>query len=141
MYLARITALVAILYISRHLYQWYKEYQTKKSNPYPSPHSSNTLKMNNMSHNPEVVSRKGLILILSIFLFLILPLVLMLKYNRVAQTLIRLRIHQLLLEYGYHATFQTTRAANSRFFRRPLSEVIVDLSLILRSPLNSATSI
>ena len=97
MYLARITALVAILYISRHLYQWYKEYKTKKSNPHPSPHSLNTLKMNNMSHNPEVVSRKGLILILSIFLFLILPLVLMLKYNRVAQTLIRLRIHQLLL--------------------------------------------
>ena len=118
MYLARITALVAILYISRHLYQWYKEYQTKKSNPYPSPHSSNTLKMNNMSHNPEVVSRKGLILILSIFLFLILPLVLMLKYNRVAQTLIRLRIHQLLLSLIVPLYFYLTN--------RPLRQFVKD---------------
>ena len=118
MYLARITALVAILYISRHLCQWYKEYQTKKSNPHPSPHSLNTLKMNNMSHNPEVVSRKGLILILLIFLLIILPMVLMLKYNRLAQTLIRLRIHQLLLSLIVPLYFYLTN--------RPLRQFVKD---------------
>ena len=118
MYLARITALVAILYISRHLFQWYKEYQTKKSNPHPSPHSLNTLKMNNMSHNPEVVSRKGLILILLIFLLIILPMVLMLKYNGLAQTLIRLRIHQLLLSLIVPLYFYLTN--------RPLRQFVKD---------------
>ena len=118
MYLARITALVAILYISRHLYQWYKEYKTKKSNPHPSPHSLNSLKMNNMTHNPEVVSRKGLILILLIFLLIILPMVLMLKYNRLAQTLIRLRIHQLLLSLIVPLYFYLTN--------RPLRQFVKD---------------
>ena len=98
-----------------HLYQWYKEYKTKASNPHPSPHS---FKMNNMAHNPEVVSRKGLILILLIFLFIILPMVLMLKYNRLAQTLIKLRIHQLLLSLVVPLYFYLTN--------KPLRQLVED---------------
>ena len=113
-YLAIISAIVSVIYISRNLFQWYKDKITNSISPSQSPQP---FQLNNTSHNPAVISRKALIFILVIFLFSVWPLIVMLQYNRLAQTLIRVRIHQFLLSLVVPSYFYLTNNSLRQFVR------------------------